>query len=122
MVELARTSMTSRLSSSKSLSLHRLVQFAVFLRMSEADRVANFDLAVRILYYDFPNTWQDRGAHQGHGFESWETCSAILPHVSRLMQVAEKHKVKPGNTGLWSELVFRAGTYAISLLNTPDTP
>ncbi|KAK4221160.1 hypothetical protein QBC38DRAFT_461780 [Podospora fimiseda] len=109
--ELIRASMVTRVSSSKALSVHRLVQFAVFLRLSKADRIKYFDLAVRILYYDFPNTWQHRGAHQGHGWASWETCSAILPHVSWLMILFDKYKIKSANTVLWAELVFRAGTY-----------
>ncbi|KAK0702012.1 tpr repeat-containing protein [Lasiosphaeria miniovina] len=109
--ELTRTSMVNRLTSSKALSMHRLVQFAVFVRLSKADRIKYFDLAVNILYFDFPNTWQVRGAHQGHGWASWETCSAILPHVGWLMALSEKHEVKSGNTTMWAELVFRAGTY-----------
>lgn len=108
-MELCRTSMISRLSSSKALSMHRLVQLAVCLRQPKPDRILHFDLAVRILSFDFPNTWQDRGAHQGHGWAAWETCSAILPHVSWLMQLSEKHKIKTANPDLWAELVFRAG-------------
>lgn len=109
-MELNRTSLVSRLSSSKALSMHRLVQFAVFLRQSEADRISNFDLAVQILYYGFPNTWQRRGPHQGHGWASWETCGAVLPHVSWLMQIFQKHKLRPSNYDLWAELLCRAGT------------
>lgn len=109
-MDLSRTSMISRLSGSEALSMHRLVQFSVFSRIPKHNRIVNFDIAVRILYFDFPNTWQDRGAHQGHGWASWETCSAILPHVSWLIQISDKHKVKPVNTNLWAELVFRAGT------------
>ncbi|KAK0616614.1 tpr repeat-containing protein [Immersiella caudata] len=78
-MELTRTSMIGRLSTSKSISMHRLVQLAVLSRLPAHDRVAVFDLAVEILYFDFPNTWHSPGAHQGHGFASWETCSAILP-------------------------------------------
>ena len=107
--ELCRTSMVSRLSGPKALSVHRLVQLAVFLQLSGAERVSNFDLAVNVLYFGFPNTWQDRGAHQGHGWASWETCSAILPHVSWLMQLSTKHKIKSAKPGLWAELVFRTG-------------
>lgn len=110
LMELSRTSMISRLSSCKALSIHRLVQFAVFLRIPKPDRVAYFDIAVRLLYFGFPNTWQDRGAHQGHGWASWETCSAILPHVSWLMQISEKHNIKSTMPDVWAELVFRAGT------------
>lgn len=115
-MELTRTSMISRLSSSKSVSMHRLVQFAVLSRLSGQDRTLNFDLAVNILYFDFPNTWQQGGAHQGHGWSSWETCSAILPHVSRLMQVSDKYGIKPTKPDMWAELVFRTGTYVYSYI------
>ncbi|KAK0639179.1 tpr repeat-containing protein [Cercophora newfieldiana] len=110
-VELNRTSMINRLSSSKSVSMHRLVQFAVLSRLAGPSRVVYFDLAVKILYFDFPNTWLDSGAHQGHSWSSWETCSAILPHVSRLMEVSEKYRIKSANPELWAELVFRTGAY-----------
>lgn len=101
-MELTRTPMISRLSSSKALSMHRLVQPAVFSRLSKIERVELSDLTVYILYSDFPNTWQNRGAHQGHGWESWETCSAILSHVNELMQLSTKNKIKskPQSAGL----------------------
>ena len=120
-MELTRTSMISRLSSSKSVSMHRLVQFAVLSRLSTQDRILNFDLAVNILYFDFPNTWQQRGAHQGHGWSSWETCSAILPHVGRLMQVFDKYGIKPTRPEMWAELVFRTGTYVSYLPTLPGS-
>ncbi|KAL2022812.1 hypothetical protein VTK56DRAFT_4628 [Thermocarpiscus australiensis] len=110
-MELSRTSLIRRLASSRALSMHRLVQFAVFLRLPKSERIVNFDLAVKILYFGFPNTWQARGPHQGHGWAAWETCSAILPHVSWLMQLSEKHKIKSAHPELWAELVFRTGTY-----------
>jgi hypothetical protein len=109
-MELSRTSMVTRLSESKALSIHRIVQLAVFHRLSPSEKVELFDLAVKILYFDFPNTWKERGSQQGHGWASWETCSAILPHVSCLMQLFEKHKFKSQNLQIWAELVFRAGT------------
>ncbi|KAF4459225.1 hypothetical protein FALBO_14020, partial [Fusarium albosuccineum] len=110
-MELTRTSMVSRLSSSKALSMHRLVQLVVFARLSKAERVKLFDLTIHILYHDFPNTWQNRGAHQGHGWQSWETCSDILSHVDWLMTLSDKHKIKSSNPESWAELVFRAATY-----------
>ncbi len=90
--------------------MHRLVQFAVILRQSSSDRDSNFATATRLLYFGFPNTWNRRDGHQGHGWASWETCGAVLPHVSWLMKISEKHKLKPSNPDLWAELVCRAGT------------
>ena len=107
-MELTRTSMINRLSASKSVSMHRLVQFAVLSRLSPGSRAIYFDLAVNILYFDFPNTWFDRGAHQGHGWGAWETCSAVLPHVSQLMEL-HKYDIKETRPDLWAELIFRTG-------------
>jgi hypothetical protein len=109
-MELNRTSMVSRLSSHKALSLHRIVQLAVFSKLYASEKVELFDIVVKILYFDFPNTWKDRGAQHGHGWASWETCSAILPHVSWLMRLCEKHMIRSADPALWAELVFRAGT------------
>lgn len=108
--ELTRTSMVCRLSSSKGLSLHRIVQLAVFHRLTASERVELFDLAVCNAYFDFPNTWKKQGAEQGHDWTSWNACSVILPRVSWLMQLYEKYKFKFSNFHLWAELVFRAGT------------
>lgn len=110
-MELTRTSMINRLSTSKSVSMHRLVQLAVLSKLTGESRTTYFDIAVKILYFDFPNTWLNSGAHQGHSWSSWETCSAILPHVSRLMDISEKYNIKPMRPDLWAELVFRTGAY-----------
>ncbi|EFW99250.1 tpr repeat-containing protein [Grosmannia clavigera kw1407] len=110
-VELTRGSMISKLSYSESFSMHRLVQLAVFLRISKKDRPMYFDTATRLLYYGFPNTWNARGPHQGHGFTYWTTCSEILPHVSFLMDMSKKYNIKTGNAEIWAELIFRTGAY-----------
>ncbi|CAK7200406.1 hypothetical protein SEUCBS139899_003101 [Sporothrix eucalyptigena] len=110
-MELSRTSMVSRMIRSKALSMHRMVQLAVLLRIASSDRTAFFDTAVRLLYYGFPNTWKAGGSHQGHGYAAWETCQAVLPHVSWLMQLAKTHKITTSISNLWAELIFRSGTY-----------
>ena len=109
-MDLSRISLISRSPRSKALSMHRLVQFAIFANIPKTDRTFYFDSVISILYFGFANTWQKRGPHQGHGWEAWETCRAILPHVSRLMQISEKHKVKAAQSDQWAELIFRAGT------------
>ncbi|KAK4250129.1 hypothetical protein C7999DRAFT_38842 [Corynascus novoguineensis] len=92
-VELNRTSLISRLSGSKALQ-------------SKEDRISNFDNAIQMLYHSFPNTWQQRGAHQGHGWASWETCDAALPHVSWLMEMSEKHKLNTSEPGRWADYLW----------------
>ncbi|OAA60362.1 tpr repeat-containing protein [Niveomyces insectorum RCEF 264] len=110
-MELSRTSMVSRMARAKALSMNRMAQLAVFLRIETAERTTYFDTAVRLLYFGFPNTWKAGGSHQGHGWEAWETCSAVLPHVSWLMQLAQKHSISSSVPELWAELIFCSGTY-----------
>jgi len=90
--------MITKLSSSKALSMHRLVQLVVLHKLPMSGRVETFGLAVRILYFGFPNTLQGGGAHQGHGWAFWEKSSEVLPHVSLLMRLSEKYKIKAPNT------------------------
>lgn len=109
-MELSRTSMVSRMARSKALSMHRMAQLAVLLRIAPDERAAYFDTVVRLLYHGFPNTWKAGGHHQGHGWAAWATCSAVLPHVSWLMQLAQTHKIISTVPTLYAELIFRAGT------------
>ncbi|KAI0387825.1 tpr repeat-containing protein [Hypomontagnella monticulosa] len=110
-MELIRASLVSRLASSKSLSLHRLVKFATLSKISSEEKRFYFENIVRILSYDFPNTWNKRGSYQGHGYQSWETCSAVLPHVGSLMEAMKEFKIEVSEPEDWAGLVFRSGTY-----------
>jgi tetratricopeptide (TPR) repeat protein len=69
------------------------------------------DNAIQLLYHAFPNTWDQRGPQQGHGWCSWETCSAIVAHLSSLMGLQKQYNLRATNTEVFSELVFRIGTY-----------
>ncbi|KAI1083262.1 hypothetical protein F5B20DRAFT_577646 [Whalleya microplaca] len=109
--ELTRATLVTRVTSSKVLSVDRLTQLSVFDGLSPKDRVFYFDTVVQILSYNFPNTWNDRGPHQGHGYEAWATCGAVLPHINWLIFLVKERRVKPANSMYWAELIFRAGTY-----------
>jgi dissimilatory sulfite reductase (desulfoviridin) alpha/beta subunit len=50
------------------------------------------------------------GPQQGHGWESWEMCSEVLPHVQNLIEIVERQKLKPESTEKFAELIFRVGT------------
>ncbi|KAK7743150.1 hypothetical protein SLS53_004235 [Cytospora paraplurivora] len=110
-MELTRASLVTRLATSMALSVHRLVQQAVFDRLSPAERIYYLDNVIQMLAYDFPNTWTGTGPSQGHGYKSWELCGAVLSHVGWLMALTKKHKLKPSDPNTWAELIFRAGTY-----------
>jgi hypothetical protein len=112
---MTKTSLIDRLSSSKSLSLHRLVKFAVFMRVPEDGRTLNLDSAIQFLNHALPNTWDQRGSTQGHSYKYWNTSSAIVPHLSSLMGLKQQYNLKETNTEVFAELVFRIGTYVDSV-------
>lgn len=107
---LLKLSFINRSSAKKSLSIHRLVQTTVLSNLSKER--ANFFLTatIQLLSSSFQNTWGLTGPQQGHGWESWETCSEVLPHVQRLIEVVKKQKLEPKNTEKFAELIFRVGT------------
>ncbi|KAK4452538.1 hypothetical protein QBC34DRAFT_455296, partial [Podospora aff. communis PSN243] len=110
-IELTRTSLVTRVSASRSVSMHPLVQLAVLSKLSAPDRVRTFDVAVNILSFDFPNTWQFPSSHQGHGFASWKTSRTVVTHVCRLIEVSVEYHIESAKPELWAELVFRTGTH-----------
>ncbi len=119
-MELTRANLVNRIASSKALSVHRLVQLSVLRRLSPEDRVVYFDTVVQLLSYDFPNTWNAKAPHQGHGYKAWETCSCVLVHIGWLISLSKEHKVKPDNSMAWAELGFRAGTWVLALFAVKD--
>lgn len=111
-IGLIKASLLDRLTSYKSISIHRLIQATVLARMLPTEQSKNLDIALQILFYGFPNTWNgdERTHQQGHGWASWETCSAMLPHVTWLIKLTEENSLSATNQELFAELVFRAGT------------
>lgn len=109
MGELNRSSLINRSSANKSLSVHRLVQNAVFARIAHDEKQELLDATISLLSKGFPNTWIEKGLHQGHGFSAWETCSEVLPHVSSLIELVKRHNLKASQPESFAELVFRAG-------------
>ena len=113
---IVRESLASRLSSHRAISVHRLVQFTVFSKLTMEEISKFFDYAARMLFFSFPNTWNEK-TQQSHGSASWETCSAILPHVNWLMKLTGGQSPYGNHIGphipdkeIFAELVFRAGT------------
>lgn len=109
-MELTRASLVTRLATSQALSVHRIVQQVVFNRLSSDEKIYYLDNVINMLAHDFPNTWNSCGPSQGHGYQSWELCGRVLSHISWLMALTKKHKLKPSNSNMWAELIFRAGT------------
>jgi hypothetical protein len=109
---LIKASLVMRSPTQEALSVHRMVQFAVFTRLPKEERVFYLGTAISLLYHGFPNTWNKTGLQQGHGWAAWETCSSVLPHVSWLTGLTEKNKLGATNTDLFAELIFRSITRA----------
>ncbi|KAG9240863.1 hypothetical protein BJ878DRAFT_536863 [Calycina marina] len=108
---LLKLSFIDRSSAQKSLSIHRLVQTTVLSGLPK-DR-ANFFLTatIQLLSSGFPNTWGVTGHQQGHGWESWESCGEVLPHVQNLIEIVKRQELKPESAEKFAELIFRVGTY-----------
>jgi hypothetical protein len=90
--------------------MHRIVQFATLSKLTAEEKTFYFQNLVKILSEDYPNTWNERGQYQGHGYQAWETCSATLPHVSSMMAISDRYKIDVPDVEKWAELVFRTGT------------
>ena len=88
-----------------------MVRFAVFIRVPDEERTLYLDSTIQLLNHAFPNTWDRRGPEQGHSWRSWETCSAIVAHLSSLMELQKQYGLKATNVDVFAELVFRIGTY-----------
>lgn len=87
-----------------NLSIHRLIQAAVMRNQSELQKSENFDVAVRILSWGFPETWSE---DVGHQFHAWQKCEQCLPHVHHLVRQRKVHRIAPGNPQKYGELLLR---------------
>jgi len=113
-MELNRASMVQRHPALSALSMHPVMQLVVLLRLSESERVMNFDAAVKICFLSSPNPWEESMSYESFSKTSWEKFSDVLPHVSRLMEISDEHEITSANPAMWTELVLRAGTEVIS--------
>jgi hypothetical protein len=73
------------------------------------------DSTIQLLYHSFPNTWDQRGHQQGHGWRSWEACATIVPQLSSLVALQQQHNLKVTDPELFAELLFRIGTYVYTI-------
>nr|KMM72213.1 hypothetical protein CPAG_08511 [Coccidioides posadasii RMSCC 3488] len=109
-IDLTRAaSLVSRLSTHRAISIHRLVLFIVFSRLT-TDKTSTFlNYAIRMLSSSFPNTWNERVRKLGHGRASCDKHSKILSHVGWLMALTRANLLIVTSPELLAELVFRAG-------------
>jgi hypothetical protein len=91
----------------------------MFMRVPEEERTLYLDSSIQLLYHASPNTWDSRGPEQGHGWRSWETCSAIVAHLSSLMGLQKQYNLTATNVDVFAELMFRIGTHVHTYQNPP---
>ncbi|TPX21002.1 hypothetical protein DIZ76_016899 [Coccidioides immitis] len=114
-IDLTRAaSLVSRLSTHRAISIHRLVLFIVFSRLT-TDKTSTFlNYAIRMLSSSFPNTWNERVRKLGHGRASCDKYSKILSHVGWLMALTRANLLIVISPELLAELVFRAGSLRLA--------
>lgn len=87
------------------ISTHRLVQAAVLRRLNESEGSKYFEDAVCILNWGFPDIWSKDVGHQK---KAWARCEKCLPHVSCLVQISLKTKIRLVCPDAWAELLLRS--------------
>lgn len=78
---LLRASLIKRDPEDSQLTIHRLVQNVVRIRLGKHQGVATFNLAVRLLY----NGWPSDDARFSHSPPLWKATNPLLPHLLRIV-------------------------------------
>ena len=103
-------SLVGRSSIHQTLTVHRLVQVGVFDRLTQEEKNCFLSCAVSMLSSSFPNTWNQGGPDQDRNWESWETCSEVLSHVSWLLDLLKMHELPVKEPEHLAVLIFRTGS------------
>lgn len=109
---LLKRSLLQRDETDSSLSMHRLVQFAILESLSPQERATILDDAITILSHGFENSWNVVTTHQ---FENWRHFELRTAHVQALINKSQQFKVVPENSAAFSELIFRCAWCVSSL-------
>lgn len=91
-----------------TLSIHRLVQSAVFHRLADSERSRYFDTVVQLLSWGFPDTWSE---DVGHQINAWERCEKRVPHIYHLAKLVKRHSIRPSHGQKYAELLLRFSWY-----------
>lgn len=101
---LLKRSLLQRDETDSSLSMHRLVQFAILESLSPQERTAILDNAVTILSHGFENSWNVVTTHQ---YKNWKHFDQRIAHVQALINRSRQFNIVFGDPTAFSELVFR---------------
>jgi hypothetical protein len=101
---LLKAALIDRSVESENLSIHRLVQATIMNRLSTQERTTYFDLAVRMLWRSFPDSWR---LGPGYTYSSWNKCEMCLPHVEFIVKQAGKYELCASEPLHFVELLLR---------------
>jgi hypothetical protein len=101
---LLRTGLVDKNAGDAVLSIHRLIQAAIFRKQTLDVREKVFDIVVHVLSWAFPDTWSE---DVGHQFQSWANCEKCLPHVNHLVAQRDKHSIGLAHAQKYGELLLR---------------
>ncbi|RMY81350.1 hypothetical protein D0861_08341 [Hortaea werneckii] len=105
---LLKRSLLQRDETDSSLSMHRLVQFAILESLSPQERTAILDNAVTILSHGFENSWNVVTTHQ---FKNWKHFDQRIAHVQALINRSRQFNIVFGDPTAFSELIFRCAWF-----------
>lgn len=93
--------------SAKKFSIHRLVQAWVLKNMATDRWMKSFDIAVELLYNQFPQQALGMPLHEFH-----HICDVFLPHVLKLAKHYSDAAEQPPSSKKLAELLHNATWYA----------
>ncbi|EGE08736.1 hypothetical protein TEQG_07694 [Trichophyton equinum CBS 127.97] len=110
-VELAEAGFVNRKSDHKTITVHPLVQLVVLLRLSPNEESAYFDHVVKMLFSYLADRKSEGSKHQGHGWASWKVRSQVIPHVTWLMTLSNRHMIDIKSRDTFAGLIICAAKY-----------
>lgn len=111
---LLKQSLLQRDSADSSLSMHRLVQFAIMEDLSTYERTSTLNSAISILSHGFDNSWNVVTTHQ---FMNWGHCELRIAHVQALISKCRQFKIAVEDPIAFAELIFRCAWFVASPVN-----
>jgi hypothetical protein len=80
---LFRAALLNRYPTMRSISIHRLIQAAVFDELGQDDKTRFLRLGIDLLTEVFPCAWANSGG-DGFTYAAWDWCQRCIPHVTHM--------------------------------------
>lgn len=81
------------------------VKAVVLAGLSPEERTSYFSHLVKILSGSYPKSNQTDRYH-GHGYQVWEICEEIIPHVQSMFRILVAFEFEIPNAEEWVNLVI----------------